>query len=134
MFTVACLGIDGRLATTLVTSNPIDSMISIARTTNRTMDPLERRRDGAALDRRRHDQTPNGPSAASRAPNRCANSSHRCTDTPVPTPPHPLKLSAPRHRVHMDRPRDSGHRPTHQYWSITVVGWIGAARKLMKAM
>jgi putative transposase len=31
MFTVARLGIDGRLATTLVTSNPIDSMISIAR-------------------------------------------------------------------------------------------------------
>jgi putative transposase len=37
MFTVAGLGIDGRLATTLVTSNPIDSMISIARTTNRNV-------------------------------------------------------------------------------------------------
>jgi len=37
MFTVARLGIDGRLATTLVTSNPIDSMISIARTTNRNV-------------------------------------------------------------------------------------------------
>jgi hypothetical protein len=33
MFTVARLGIDGRLAT----SNPIDSMISIARTTNRNV-------------------------------------------------------------------------------------------------
>jgi len=37
MFTVARLGIDGRLARTLVTSNPIDSMISIARTTNRNV-------------------------------------------------------------------------------------------------
>src|SRR6185295_7635031 len=37
MFTVARLGIDGRLAATLVTSNPIDSMISIARTTNRNV-------------------------------------------------------------------------------------------------
>jgi putative transposase len=36
MFTVAPLGIDGRLTTTLVTSNPIDSMISIARTRTAT--------------------------------------------------------------------------------------------------
>ena len=37
MFTVARLGIAGRRATPLVTSNPIDSMISIARTTNRNV-------------------------------------------------------------------------------------------------
>ncbi len=37
MFTVARLGIDGRLAITLTTSNPIESMISIARTTNRNV-------------------------------------------------------------------------------------------------
>jgi transposase-like protein len=43
MFTVACLGIDGRLATTLTTSNPVESMISIARTTNRN---VTRWRDG----------------------------------------------------------------------------------------
>ena len=43
MFTVNRLGIDGRLATTLVTSNPIESMISIARTTNRN---VTRWRDG----------------------------------------------------------------------------------------
>ncbi len=43
MFTVHRLGIDGRLATTLVTSNPIESMISIARTTNRN---VTRWRDG----------------------------------------------------------------------------------------
>jgi hypothetical protein len=35
MFTVARMGIDGRLAKTLTTSNPVESMISIARTTNR---------------------------------------------------------------------------------------------------
>jgi hypothetical protein len=43
MFTVARLGIDGRLAVTLTTSNPIESMISIARTTNRN---VTRWRDG----------------------------------------------------------------------------------------
>mgnify|MGYP005820011631 CR=1 FL=1 len=37
MFTVARLGIDGRLAKTLTTSNPVESMISIARTTNRNV-------------------------------------------------------------------------------------------------
>jgi putative transposase len=43
MFTVARLGIDGRLAKTLTTSNPIESTISIARTTNRN---VTRWRDG----------------------------------------------------------------------------------------
>jgi putative transposase len=43
MFTVAQLGIEGRLAKTLTTSNPIESMISIARTTNRN---VTRWRDG----------------------------------------------------------------------------------------
>jgi putative transposase len=43
MFTVSRLGIDGRLARTLTTSNPIESMISIARSTNRN---VTRWRDG----------------------------------------------------------------------------------------
>jgi hypothetical protein len=43
MFTVSRLGIDGRLAKTLTTSNPIESMISIARATNRH---VTRWRDG----------------------------------------------------------------------------------------
>jgi transposase-like protein len=43
MFTAARLGIDGRLAKTLTSSNPIESMISIARTTNRN---VTRWRDG----------------------------------------------------------------------------------------
>jgi putative transposase len=43
LFTVARLGITGSLATTLTTSNPIESMISIARTTNRN---VTRWRDG----------------------------------------------------------------------------------------
>jgi transposase-like protein len=43
MFTVARFGIDGRLAKTLTSSNPIESMISIARTTNRN---VTRWRDG----------------------------------------------------------------------------------------
>ena len=37
MFTVTRLGITGTLARTLITSNPIESMISIARTTNRNV-------------------------------------------------------------------------------------------------
>ena len=37
MFTAARLGIDGRLAKTLTTSNPVESMISIARATNRNV-------------------------------------------------------------------------------------------------
>ena len=43
MFTVTRLGIDGQLAKTLITSNPVESMISIARTTNRN---VTRWRDG----------------------------------------------------------------------------------------
>jgi len=43
MFTVARLGLDGRLARTLTTSNPVESMISIARATNRN---VTRWRDG----------------------------------------------------------------------------------------
>lgn len=43
MFTVSRLRIDDRLAKTLTTSNPIESMISIARTTNRN---VTRWRDG----------------------------------------------------------------------------------------
>jgi putative transposase len=43
MFTVTRLGIDGRLARTLTTSNPVESMISIARATNRN---VTRWRDG----------------------------------------------------------------------------------------
>ena len=43
MFTVTRLGIDGRLAKTLTTSNPVESMISIARATNRN---VTRWRDG----------------------------------------------------------------------------------------
>lgn len=46
MFTVSRLGIDGRLAKTLVTSNPVESMISIARTTNRN---VTRWRDAAMV-------------------------------------------------------------------------------------
>jgi putative transposase len=43
MFTVARLGLDGRLVRTLTTSNPVESMISIARATNRN---VTRWRDG----------------------------------------------------------------------------------------
>ena len=48
MFTVSRLGIDGPLAKTITTTNPIKSMISIARTTNRN---VTRWRDGAMAPR-----------------------------------------------------------------------------------
>jgi putative transposase len=87
MFTVARLGIDGRLAITLTTSNPIESMLSIAQTTNRN---VTRWRDGqtvlcwtarlssGSLDPPRACSTPNDPSAASRATNRCPTSRQHC--------------------------------------------------------
>jgi hypothetical protein len=43
MFTVGRIGIEGRLAKTLTTSNPVESMISIARATNSN---VTRWRDG----------------------------------------------------------------------------------------
>jgi putative transposase len=44
MFTVPRLGISGRLAITLTNTNPIESMISVART---AMGPVKRWRDGS---------------------------------------------------------------------------------------
>jgi putative transposase len=48
MFTVRRLGIDGRLAGTLTSTNPVESMISIARTTCRN---VKRWRDGQMVRR-----------------------------------------------------------------------------------
>ena len=98
MFIVARLGIDGRLARTLTTSNPIESMISIAKATNRN---VTRWRDGQMVcaGPRPACSTRNAPSAASRATNRCPNSSPPSSATPTPTP----NLSVPPHRVTMDR-------------------------------
>jgi NAD(P)H-binding/Transposase, Mutator family len=75
MFTVARLGIDGRLANTLTTSNPVESMISIAPTTNRN---VTRCRDGQMVLRwtAAGMSAPNGPSAASRATSRCTTATH----------------------------------------------------------
>ncbi len=63
MFTVARLGIDGLLAKRLTSSNPIESMISTARTTNRS---VTRWRDGQMVlpGPPRACSTPNDPSAA----------------------------------------------------------------------
>src|SRR5215211_5263984 len=44
--------------------------------------------------------TPNGPSAASRATNRCRSSWPRSTDTPTPSTPTTPKLSVPPPKVH----------------------------------
>src|SRR6185312_15046417 len=86
MFTVARLGIDGRLAKTLTTSNPIESMISIARTTNRNV-TLARRPDGAALDRRGHAQR------------RTILPPHQGIQADAPTGRRPPPTRSPRHRI-----------------------------------
>ena len=98
MFTVARLGIDGRLAKTLTTSNPIESMISIARTTNRN---VTRWRDGQMVLR----WTAAGMLNAERSFRRIKGHKQMpqlvtpCTDTPTPKPQTP-KLSVPPPRVH----------------------------------
>ena len=56
MFIVARLGIHVRLATMLTTSNSVESMISIARATNRNVTPWRDGQVGIALDRRGHAQ------------------------------------------------------------------------------
>jgi hypothetical protein len=103
MFTLARLGIDGCLAKTLTSSNPIESMISIARTTNRnvTAGATGRWCCGGPPPAC---STRNGPSAASRATSRCRNWSPRSTDTPTPRPPRTPKPSALPPRVHVGSP------------------------------
>ena len=54
MFTVAGLGVTGRLRRSLTNTNCIESMISITRTTTGRVQALARRHDEEALDRRRH--------------------------------------------------------------------------------
>src|SRR6476620_11579371 len=106
MFTVARLGIDGRLARTLTTSNPIESMISIARTTDRN---VTRWRDGQMVLRWTAAGMLNAErsSAVSRATSRCPSSSTRSTDTPTRAPPKPPKPSARPPRIAVDRHRES---------------------------
>ena len=82
MFTVARLGIDGRLAKTLTTSNPVESMISIARTTNRN---VTRWRDGQMVLR----WTAAGMLNAERSFRRIKGSgSRRESHPPAPTDPY----------------------------------------------
>ena len=104
MFTVARLGIDGRLAKTLTTSNPVESMISIARSTNRN---VTRWRDGqmvlrwtaaGMLNAERSFPPHHGLQAD--APARCLPS----TDTPTRTPPQALKSSVPPPRIRSGSP------------------------------
>jgi putative transposase len=99
MFTVARLGIDGRLAKTLTTSNPVESMISIARATNRN---VTRWRDGQMVLR----WTAAGMLNAERSFRRIKGYKQMpqlidaYTDTPTPTPTTPPKLSVPPPRIH----------------------------------
>ena len=100
MFTVARLGIDGRLAKTLTTSNPVESMISIARATNRN---VTRWRDGQMVLR----WTAAGMLNAERSFRRIKGYKQMpqlvdgpATDTPTPKPPKTPTPSVPPPRVH----------------------------------
>ena len=111
---MARLGIDGRLAVTLTTSNPIESMLSIVRTTNRN---VTRWRDGQMVLRwtaagmlnaeqsfRRVKATNRCPSSSPRAPaypprNRYQHKDRRCRRPKFTTEPPPKN------------PRDPGHPP-----------------------
>jgi len=107
MFTVARLGIDGRLAKTLTISNPIESVISVARTTNRH---ATRRRDGGMLYAQRSFRRIMGYKQMS-------SSSTPIANTPTPT----SKLSVPPHRVHRGSPPKStriGTRPPNRVEKI----------------
>jgi phytoene dehydrogenase-like protein len=106
MFTVTRLGITGTLARTLTTSNPIESMISIAGTTNRNVTHW---RHGQMVLR----WTAAGMVNAERSFRRvkgykqmpkliAALRRHAHPDTA-----HQPEMSASRHRVHMDRHRSS---------------------------
>jgi putative transposase len=118
MFTVARLGIDGRLAKTLTTSNPIDSMISIARTTNRN---VTRWRDGQMVLRWTAAGVLNAERSFRRirATSRCRNWSRPCIGTPAPTRPRTPKPSAPPPRVH--RGSSPKFHETRDTFSVIVV-------------
>jgi putative transposase len=87
LFTVARLGITGALAKTLTSSNPIESMISSARATNRNVTAGATGRWCCAGPPPAW-PTPNARSAVSRATSRRHNSSPRYTDTPTPHRPN----------------------------------------------
>jgi putative transposase len=96
MFTVTRLGITGTLARTLITSNPIESMISIGRATNRNVTHW---RDGQMVLRWTAAGMLNAERSFRRvrATSRCPRSSPLCADTPTRTPPTDPKRSIPRH-------------------------------------
>ena len=107
MFTVNRLGLDGRLARTLTTSNPIESMISIAKATNRN---VTRWRDGQMVLRYR----------GRHAQRRTLLPPHQGLQADAPARRCPQTTRPPRHRHRRCRrlespwivtqiPRNSGH-------------------------
>ena len=129
LFTVRRLGIDGTLARTLVCTNMIESMISIARTTTRN---VKRWRDEG--DMRRRWCTPGWPkpkanSGESAATSRCPNSSPRSAVTPTLSPRPAILNPTNSLHEHQDHPpqqlqQSTGHprKPALNAFAITFEG------------
>ena len=119
MFTVTRLGLDGRLAKTLTTSNPIESMISIAKATNRNVTRWCDRANGVALDRGRHAQR------------RTIIPPHQGLQADAPTRRRPQATRPPRHRTHRCRRLESTmdrHPNSTQLGTRSGVGGQGFRR------
>ena len=128
LFTVRRLGIDGTLARTLVCTNMIESMISIARTTTRN---VKRWRDEG--DMRRRWCTPGWPkpkanSGESAATSRCPNSSPRSAVTPTLSPRPAILNPTNSLHEHQDHPpqqlqQSTGHPPPNASRSSPRLIW-----------
>ena len=114
MFTVARLGIDGRLAKTLTTSNPVESMISIARATNRNVPPS--RSDGEGFKPVGIDAADEGRSMIS-----ATGSMGNCAAT-VPFNPcdHRTTFPSPSQGLQADAPTARSRPTLHQHIAPTI--------------
>lgn len=91
------LGVDGRLAKTLITSSSVESMIPEPPTATSPVGVTDR---SCCAGSPRACSTPSDPTAASRATSRCRSSSLLCTAMLTPKPPKTPTLSVSPLRVH----------------------------------
>ncbi len=112
--TLMRLGVDGQLAKTLASTNPIESMIEIVRRTQRNVKALAGRRHAQALDRRRDARR-----RAAVPPDRRLQRPRQARGSDRTTPPHPHQ---PNHN-RIDQ-RHQVRRRTRYRLTVTVTGGI----------